>query len=110
MNSKLNYIQNWPELAKQANWSASKLAKICGVSMSTLERYFLKRMGKSPKGWLSGQRQQQAAAILQEGVTVKETAYYLGYKHPSHLTNEFKKHWGNCPTYKATPPRLISSK
>jgi AraC-like DNA-binding protein len=106
MNSKLNHIQNWPELASQTNWSASALAKKCGVSVRTLERHFLEQMGKSPKGWLAEQRQIQAAELLHDGSTVKETAASLGYKHPSHLTNEFKKHWGHCPSNKTAPAHL----
>jgi transcriptional regulator GlxA family with amidase domain len=60
MNSKLNHVKNWPELAQAANWSAAILAKKCGVSVRTLERHFLKEMGKSPKAWLAETRQQLA--------------------------------------------------
>jgi transcriptional regulator GlxA family with amidase domain len=40
MNTCLHCIQNWLELAQQANWSAATLAKMCGVPVRTLERYF----------------------------------------------------------------------
>jgi len=105
VNRRLHQIQNWPELAPQAHWSAALLAKNCGVSLRTLERYFLKEMGKLPKAWLSEQRQQRANELIQGGSSVKETASQLGYKHPSHLTNEFKKQWGCCPTDKTAPIR-----
>jgi len=105
MNTKLNTIQNWPERANHANWSVSGLSKLCGVSRRTLERYFLKHIGKSPKAWLAEQRQQQAIELLQEGNTVKETANCLQYKHPSHLTNGFKKYWGHCPTERSRVSR-----
>jgi AraC-like DNA-binding protein len=98
MNSRLHYIQNWPELASEAGWCANTLAKNCGVSLRTLERFFLKEMGKCPKAWLSEQRQQRAVRQLQDGSSVKETAGNLDYKHPSHLTNSFKKQCGHCPT------------
>lgn len=100
MNNRLHKIQNWPERAQTANWCASTLAKDCGVSLRTLERYFLKGMCKSPKKWLAEQRQQRASALIQAGSTVKETAAQLDYKHPSHLTNAFKKQCGCCPTDK----------
>ena len=74
MNSKLNHIQNWPELAQEAEWSAAKLAKKCGVSMRKLERHFLKIMGKSPKAWLTEQRQHQADEMLRQGLPVKVIA------------------------------------
>jgi transcriptional regulator GlxA family with amidase domain len=62
MNTRLNHIQNWPELAQQADWSASVLAKKCGVSVRTLERYFLKTMCKTPKNWLADRSRTCSAA------------------------------------------------
>jgi transcriptional regulator GlxA family with amidase domain len=102
MNTKLNQIQNWLELARDVKWSASALAKQCGVSVRTLERYFLKQLGNSPKAWLIEQRQRHVIKLLSEGNTVKETASCLHYKHQNHLTNDFKRRWGISPTDKAT--------
>jgi transcriptional regulator GlxA family with amidase domain len=42
MNSRVHQIQNWPELARQADWSVALLARNRPVSVRTLERYFLK--------------------------------------------------------------------
>ncbi len=103
MNNPLDKIQNWSERATQANYCASKLAKNCGVSLKTLQRHFLKKMGKSPKKWLLEQRRQLAGKLLQNGSSVKETAGLLNYKHQNHLTNEFTKHLGYCPTNKTAP-------
>jgi transcriptional regulator GlxA family with amidase domain len=98
MNSKLNHIQSWSELARQANWSVSALAKKCGVSARTLERYFLKDMGKCPKAWLSEQRQLLASKLLLDGSSVKETAACLGYKNQHHFSRDFKKQYGRPPS------------
>ena len=103
MNTRLRRVQNWLEMARQAKWSAAMMAKNCGVSLRTLERYFLKEMGMLPKAWLSEQRQQLANELIQAGSSIKETAARLDYKHPSHLTNGFKKRWGCCPTNKTAP-------
>jgi AraC-like DNA-binding protein len=98
MNSKLNHIENWSELGKQAIWSVGKLAKFCCVSSRTLERFFLKNMSKSPKKWLLEQRQRQAGDLLREnGKSIKEIAAQLGYKHTHHFSLEFKRYWGVCP-------------
>jgi AraC-like DNA-binding protein len=105
MNTRLHQVQSWPELARQAKWSAATMAKNRGVSLRTLERYFLKEMGILPKAWLSEQRQQRANELIQGGFSVKETAAQLDYKHPSHLTNGFKKQWGCCPTNMTAPMR-----
>jgi transcriptional regulator GlxA family with amidase domain len=105
MNKRLHQIQNWPERARAAKWSVVTLAENCGVSLRTLQRHFLKEMGKSPKKWLLEQRNQQAKELIQDGSRVKETAALLEYKHPSHLTNAYKKQWGHCPTDKTAPLR-----
>lgn len=101
MSSRLHHIKDWTERAKQSNWCAKTLAQQCGVSLRTLERYFLKEKGRSPKKWILEQRREQAGKLLQTGTSVKETAGLLNYKHQNHLTNEFTRHMGSCPTSKA---------
>lgn len=97
MNTRLNYVHNWLELAQEANWSAAGLAKMCDVSVRTLERYFLKNMSQTPKAWLAEQRQHRAVELLRKGSSVKETAASLGYKQATNFTRKFKNHWGSCP-------------
>jgi AraC-like DNA-binding protein len=104
MNTKLKHVQNWPELAKRANWSASVLAKQCGVSERTLRRHFLKQMGECPREWLAGQRQDKAIELLRDGSSVKEAAAGSGYKQQTNFTRKFKSEWGACPTLQ--PPLL----
>jgi transcriptional regulator GlxA family with amidase domain len=105
MNGRLQWIQKWEELARQANWSAEKLAKKCDVSLRTLERYFLETMGKCPRAWLCEQRQRCAIELLRDGCKVKKTATLLGYKHATHFSREFKKHWGHSPSTQISPLR-----
>jgi AraC-like DNA-binding protein len=109
MKKRLHQIQNWPELAREANWCAATLAKNCGVSLRTLERYFLKEMGKCPKAWLSEQRQQRANELIQGGSSVKETAGNLDYKHTHHFARDFKGYWGYYPANKTAPMRAQNS-
>jgi transcriptional regulator GlxA family with amidase domain len=104
MNTKLNHIQNWPELAREAKWSASVLAKQCGVAVRTLHRHFLKVMDKNTKTWLAEQRQRHAHELLRDGSSVKETASCLGYKQPTNFTRNYKSHWGICPSQQ--PPTI----
>jgi AraC-like DNA-binding protein len=105
MNNRLHHIKNWPERAGQANYCAETLAKNCGVSLRTLERFFLKEIGKSPKAWLSEQRHGKSVKMLQAGLSVKEAAASLDYKHSTHLSRDYKENLGCCPTDKAATIR-----
>jgi transcriptional regulator GlxA family with amidase domain len=98
MNTKLNHVQDWPELAQKANWSGGQLAELCAVSPRTLERHFRRYFAKTPKGWLLEHRHKQAKKFLKNGFSVKETAAILGYKKANHFSQAFKKHFGICPT------------
>jgi transcriptional regulator GlxA family with amidase domain len=98
INSRLNQIQNWPELARQAKWCVATLAKNCGVSVRTLERHFEEKMGKPPKAYLTEQRQQLARQLLLENkASLKELASQLEYKSPCNFYRDFKEHWGIYP-------------
>jgi AraC-like DNA-binding protein len=113
MNTKLNHIQNWHELARETKWSASALAKKCGVSVRTLHRYFLQHMGKNPKDWLAEQRQHNALKLLCNGSSIKETAACLGYKQPNNFTRHYKSRTGISPSRQSlanlTCPQMIDS-
>jgi AraC-like DNA-binding protein len=98
MNLKLNNIQNWHELAREANWSAATLAKLCGVSHETLRRHFIQQKGKTPGVWLAEQRQYKAMELLRQTLSVKETAACLGYKQQTNFTRKFKGFFGVCPS------------
>jgi AraC-like DNA-binding protein len=101
MKSQLNQIQDWPELARQAGYSPSKLAKLCGVSLRTLQRFVIQKTGKRPKAWLAERRQLDAIEELKKCSCLKEAASNLGYKHTHHFSRDFKAHWGYCPTQTA---------
>jgi AraC family transcriptional activator FtrA len=98
MNLKLDQIKNWPERAREARWSASALAKQCGVTVRTLHRHFVKQMGKNPKAWLAEQRNHNAIELLCDGSSVKETASCLSYTHPSNFARQFKWQTGYSPS------------
>jgi AraC-like DNA-binding protein len=100
MNTKLHHIQNWEELAKQAKWSVSNLAKLCGVSTETLRQHSKSYMGKSTQAWMAENRQQQAIQLIRDGTSIKETAYHVGYQQQTNFTRQFKTHWGFCPSQK----------
>lgn len=98
MNDSLARIHDWPELARQARWSTTALARQCGVSARTLHRFFLKHMGKSPRAWLAEQRYQHAHRLLGEGYSVKEVAANVGYLHQTNFTRQYKNLCGTSPS------------
>jgi AraC-like DNA-binding protein len=98
MIDKLHHALNWLDLAREANWSVTKMAKQCGISTQTLHRYFVENLGESTKCWVDEQRLCLAVELLCECYSIKETAYRLGYEHQSSFTRAFKKRWGICPS------------
>lgn len=47
--------------------------------------------------WLRVLRVHCAYDAIESGQSVKEAAYNSGFKQASHLTREFKRHFGICP-------------
>ncbi|MFM2296038.1 MAG: hypothetical protein RLZZ350_2451 [Verrucomicrobiota bacterium] len=109
MNTKLNHNPDWEKLAEKVKWSAAGLAKECGVSVRTLHRHFLKHFGRSTKDWLNEQRQRKASALVLEGLSIKETAGTLGYKHQGNLTRKFKQSFGFCPSQRPSDVGLAGT-
>jgi len=60
--------------------------------------------------WLNELRQIDAASMISDGKSVKETALELGYKHPAHFSRDFKRSHGQPPTAAQStisPPSLL---
>jgi AraC-like DNA-binding protein len=98
MRSKLNLISDWEKQAAVAKYKVKVLAKMNGVSISQLERYFAGSTGLSPLDWMTRLRQVRGLALLHQGCSVKRTAYELGYRQSSHFSREFKRFYGVAPT------------
>jgi len=86
------------ENARKANYNATELAKLSCVSLRQLQRYFKEDFGCSPSEWLAEKRVVDARALLMEAESVKEVAYQVGFKQPSHFCREFKRWFGTTPS------------
>ena len=94
---RFNSEVSWEKLAKAAQFRPQALADLCGVSMRTLQRYFRARYDKTVSDWLRDMRLNEALNSLKVSDSVKEVAFDLGYKQPSHFTRDFKKKFGVPP-------------
>jgi AraC-like DNA-binding protein len=103
---RLQRITAWESLATQACYSGTELARISEVSLRHLQRYIRARYGMTLDDWISGIRIRHGYQQLAQGITVKETAFSLGFKQVSHFSRSFKKHYGFNPS---TVPISIGS-
>ena len=79
--------------------SVSHLADICGISVTTLNRLFRDRFGKSPKQYWDKIRFGHAAkALATSDLPVKEVGFDNGFGNPLYFSTAFKKHFGVSPS------------
>jgi transcriptional regulator GlxA family with amidase domain len=97
MGSSLGQIKDWHARAQLVRYSASALARSCGVSLRQLERYFTQQGNPSPKTWLDELRDKRAIELLKESFSIKEVAAVLGYRTAAHFSSNFKKRHGVSP-------------
>lgn len=98
MNSRLDRIKDWADLAKAARYSASAIARQCGVSSRQLERFFQVRLQQSPHNWLRELRMKRAVQLICESASLKQVAQELCYRDAAHFTRDFKEYFGVTPS------------
>ena len=81
--SRCEYLKS---LASQASYEPGRLAEMAEISLRQLE------------AWLRKQRMELACKLLSEAHSVKDAAYVLGFRHPSHFCKEFKRYYGITPS------------
>ena len=85
-------------VARTVATAFTELARLCGVTRRSLERYFQTRFRRAPQDSLDQLRQQDLESWLRSERPLKEIAYLTGYKQPSHMTRQFKERHGLCPS------------
>lgn len=69
------------------------------VSPRTLQRKVREHFDCSAQQWLQNARMQQALrALADEQLSIGETAYLCGYRHPSNFIQAFRRHFGVTPS------------
>lgn len=78
--------------------SASEIARQLNLSPRQLEFRFRQATGEPLGQWLRRRRIEQATTLLNQGLSVSETATALGYANPFHFSRVFKKIVGISPS------------
>jgi AraC-like DNA-binding protein len=88
-------------LAAESNYCPTGLARLCHVSLRTLQRRFAENYGMTISDWMRQIRLAKAYARVVAGESIKAVAYDLGFKQLSHFSRVFKEVHG-------VPPTLVS--
>src|SRR4051812_27008942 len=83
-------VKQWALLAQKCRYQREPLAKLLQVSQRTLDRYFRKHLSTTVGTWLRELQLRDAYKQVSEGKPLKETAFEVGFKQPSHFTRRFK--------------------
>jgi AraC-like DNA-binding protein len=67
------------------------------MSPRTVRRHFLLTNGLTPRALAQIERAQKAAALLEQGVTLLDAVYQVGYADQPHLTRSLKHFIGQTP-------------
>lgn len=77
--------------------SINDLAQEVNMSPSKLKRLFKQIFGDSIFNYYQKFRMKEAARLLEEGLSVSEVGYQVGFTNLSHFARVFKKHYNQNP-------------
>lgn len=80
------------------NHTIPELAKQVGTNVQYLKKYFKQYFGKTVMNYITEKKMEHAKALILTGnYRVSDVARLTGYKHSTHFTTAFKKHFGFIP-------------
>ncbi|MFZ5892051.1 MAG: helix-turn-helix transcriptional regulator [Myxococcota bacterium] len=88
----------WQLNVRASGYRARSLAERVGVTPRHLQRLFQARFGMGPQAWIDDYRLALAFKRLEKGQPVKEVAYDLQFRQPSHFSRKFKERYGYPPS------------
>ena len=92
------------------NWTLADLARLCGVSGSSLTGRFRSVVGMAPMGYLQHWRMAVAKDALRHGhKRIGEIGLAIGFQSPSAFSTAFTRFAGTSPTIFAALKRRGSS-
>jgi AraC-like DNA-binding protein len=98
-NNQASRTNNWEVLAAESNYCPRELARLCHVSLRTLQRRFATHYNMTISDWMRQIRLAKAYARVVSGEPIKAVAYDLGFKQLSHFSRVFKEVHGVAPSF-----------
>lgn len=87
------------EHSPESDFSAEDLAKVMGMSISTLHRKLKSLTGETPARLIWQIRLKKAAKLLNEtDLRITEIAFMVGYTDSNHFGRQFKQQYGRTPS------------
>lgn len=74
------------------------IARVAGMSASSLHQYFKQATSMSPMQFVKSLRLHQARMLLLSGNTANTASYQVGYNSASQFSREFKRFFGDRPS------------
>lgn len=78
--------------------TVEELSFLANMSLSTFKRRFKEVYNMSPGKYITNYRMEKALKYLENGLSITNTAYKVGYENIASFSNEFKKHFGESPS------------
>lgn len=85
---------DWPAIAHRARYRVAGLVELYGKDRLWVWRLWQRKCGCAPKVWLEELRAQAAVRPAVAGYKTEEIAEELFYADASHLTHDFRQHFG----------------
>lgn len=103
VNGSLLTIEQWEQVAREAEFNAAKMASLCSISERQLQRLFRRHLHCTPSHWLRELQCRLARDLIIQGYSNKAAANALKFANESHFCREFKKVFGTSPQSLAPP-------
>jgi AraC-like DNA-binding protein len=97
VSGSLLTIEEWEQVAREADFSPAKMATLCSISERQLQRLFRQHLRCTPSRWLRNLQCCLARQLISQGYSNKAAAAELKFASESHFCREFKKVFGTSP-------------